>query len=51
MGKCITSNHLKLKHISISQIINHNMLRKKTTITNKFIYLGFERYIGEISYN
>ena len=28
MNKCITNNYLKLKHISILQIINHNMLKK-----------------------
>ena len=25
--------------------------KKKTTTTNKFIYLGFERYIGKMSFN
>ena len=25
--------------------------KKKTTTTNKFIYLGFEWYIGKISFN
>ena len=27
-NKCIANNYLKLKHISILQIINHNMLKK-----------------------
>ena len=27
------------------------MLKKKTTTTNKFIYLGFERYIGKMLFN
>ena len=52
MSNCITNIHSKLKHISISQIINHNMSKKKkTTTTNKFIYLGFEWYIGKILFN
>ena len=25
--------------------------KKKTTTINKFIYLGFERYIGKMSFN
>ena len=25
--------------------------KKKTTTTNNFIYLGFERYIGKMSFN
>ena len=28
MNSCITNNHSKLKHILISQIINHNMSNK-----------------------
>ena len=28
MSNNITNNHSKLKHISISQIINHNMSKK-----------------------
>ena len=46
MSYCIKNNHLKLKQISISQRINHNMSKKKkTTTTNKFIYLsdGFHK--------
>ena len=51
MSNYIINNHLKLKHISISQIINHNMLKKITTTTNKFIYFEFEEYIGKMSFN
>ena len=29
MSNCIINNHSKLKHISISQIISHNMSKKK----------------------
>ena len=39
MSNCIKNNYSKLKHISISQIINHNMSKKITTTINKFIYL------------
>ena len=28
MSNCITNNNSKLKHISILQIINHNMSKK-----------------------
>ena len=28
MNNCNTNNHSKLKHISILQIINHNMSKK-----------------------
>jgi len=38
MSNYIKNNHSKLKHISISQIIN-NMSKKITTTINKFIYL------------
>ena len=31
MSNCITNNNSKLKHISILQIINHNMSKKKKT--------------------
>ena len=51
MSNCITNNHSKLKYISISQIINHNMSKKIKTTTNKFIYLGFEWYISKVSFN
>ena len=52
MNNCITNNYSKLKYISILQIINHNMSKKKKIITNnKFIYLRFEGYIGKISFN
>ena len=40
MSNCITNNHLKLRHVTILQIINHNMSKKIAT-TNKFIYLEF----------
>ena len=41
MNNYITNNNLKLKHILISQMINHNMSNKINHTTNKFIYLGF----------
>ena len=53
MNNCITNNYSKLKYISILQIINHNMSKKKrkTITTNKFIYLRLEGYIGKMSFN
>ena len=51
MSNCITNNHSKINHIPISQIINHNMSKKKIITTNKFIYLEFEWYIGKMSFN
>ena len=52
MSNCITNDHSKLKYISISQIINYNMSKEnKPQTTNKFIYLGFEGYIGKMSFN
>ena len=51
MSYYITNNHSKLKHVLISQIKNHNMSKKITTTTNKFIYLGFEGYIGKMLFN
>ena len=50
-NNCIINNHSKLKHIPISQIINHNMSKKKNTTINKFIYLEFEGHIGKMSFN
>ena len=51
MNNCIINNHSKLKYIPISQIINHNMSKKKTTTIKKFIYLEFEGHIGKMSFN
>jgi len=51
MSNYITTNHSKLKYIPMSQIINHNMSKKKTITTNKIIYLEFEKYIDKMSFN
>ena len=39
MSNCITNIHSKLKHISISQIINHNMSKKKKKKLQQLISL------------
>ena len=52
MSNYITNNYSKLKHVSILQIINYNMSKKKKKkTTNKFIYLRFEGYIDKMSFN